>query len=257
MLAKAWLAASAVVIAMSASNAYGQGTTCAKSELMLPTIAIAKTGADAARVSAIKTLADNWQLSLPDLMQELSHMQRTPASTWSKAELDWYLSLTSLVRFILSAYDQSIVLFRICYDDSLRKPQLIKPLVWAARGDNKELRLNSANILANAVDNTTVCFVLHHLYKDRPPLTDEGRANLLGITRTMASYAYSENVAAINLTINELQRRLGDDLKKLPQTQALIVDIIARAASSKNAAAGLPAELQEYCKNYSYTVDVD
>jgi len=233
--------------AFMGGSAYALDTACGRNELMATTVSVAKAGNAAIRVATFKTLTENWQYSLPELMREIEKIKQTAASTWDKADLEWNIAVTSAVKNILAAYDQSIPLFRKCDDDAV-----IKPLVWAARGDNRDMRLSAANVLANVVDNTTICFVLHHLYQSRPELSDDGRANLLGITRAMASYAYLETTAAIEEVIKKLQRELGERIKQLPQAAALMVNILARTAASQNRSTALPEGLQRYCKGYKY-----
>lgn len=225
---------------------------CGKNELMAATIGVAKTGNAAVRASTFKTLAENWQFSLPELMREIEQIQRTPTSTWRQSDLEWNIALTNTVKNILATYDQSIPLFRKCDDEAL-----IKPLVWAARGDDRDMRLNASNVLANIVDNTTVCFVLHHLYQGSPELKDDGRANLLGITRAMASYAYLETAEAIGRVLKKVQDELGDRIKQLPQTAGLIANILTRTAGSQNRGTRLPQSLQRYCKDYNYEAQLD
>jgi hypothetical protein len=246
------LVAAALVQLAIVGAAHALDASCPRNELIAGTVQIAKTANDAVRMSTAKTLIESWQFSLPELMREIAQMKRTPPSSWTKAELDWNVGLTRTVKTILETFDQSIPLFRKCRDDAV-----IKPLVWAARGDDKVLRLNTANILANVIDNTTVCFVLHHLDRAEPALGDDGRANLLGITRAMASYAYQDNAEQIQRVINGLRTRLGDRIKDLPQTAALITNIAGRVQNSENRSTRLPADLQRYCKDYPYDSALD
>jgi hypothetical protein len=234
-------AIAALAFCMLSGVALAQDTRCSRNDLMAATIQVAKTGndKDPARVAAIKTLVDNWRFTIPELVRAIAVMKHTAASTWDAAEIEWAITLTSIVKNTLANFDQSIQLFRTCDDETV-----IKPLVWAARGDNREIRLNAANILANVVDNTTVCFVLHHLNKEPPGLTDDGRANLLGITRAMASYAYKENVEAIEKVTKKMGVQLQPRLKDLPQTAALLTNIAARLANSQNGKTLLPESLQ-------------
>ena len=172
-----------------------------------------------------RALIENWQVSLPALMAAIEAMQKTEASTWESAERRQMVFLVGVVKTILASKSQSIQLFRQCDSD-----RTIKPLVWAARGDDTELRLNAANILANTVDNTTICFVLHHL-RDKG-ISANGRANLLGIARAVASYAYKENVIAILETVEVVTQNLGKSIEGLAQTQQLLIDLRARAERS-------------------------
>jgi hypothetical protein len=221
-------------------------SSCGLDAATRATLESAKTASEDARVSIARALIDNWHASLPALMDAIQNMKESEASTWTAAERQYAIFLTGVVKTILASKNLSIPFFRQCDND-----KTVKPLLWAARGDNTDLRLNTANILANTVDNTNVCFVLHHL-RDKN-LSDNGRANLLGIARAVASYAYRENVEAISQTIEIVKQNLGNKLDGLPQTRLLLDDLQARAQKSSNGGAALPASLSRYCnKNYPY-----
>jgi hypothetical protein len=67
---------------------------------------------------------------------------------------------------------------------------VISALSYDARGTDKQLRLNSTAILANIIDNTTVCVALDHLAD--PNISDSGRINLLGVASVVAPWASAE-----------------------------------------------------------------
>jgi hypothetical protein len=229
----------------SLSAAHAQiGIGCGIDSRTRATLESIKSAADDDSVAAARALIDNWQVNLPTLMNAIEAMRMTEASTWGPPERQQTTFVVGVVKTILASKNQAIPLFRQC--DSGRT---VKPLIWAARGDDTALRLNSANILANTVDDTTVCFVLHHL-RDKD-ISDNGRANLLGITRAMASYAHKESVDAILETIEIVKRNLGNRLERLPQTQQLLADLRSRAerSSHRNTPAG--AALGS-CQNYDY-----
>ena len=128
---------------------------------------------------------------------------------------------------------------------------VVRPLLWAARGQNQSLRLNATLILGNVVDNTTVCYVLHHL-RD-PDINPNGRANMLGVTLAVASYAYEENANAIEETLKLL--RVGSDMA---QTQKIATDVAERVKVSSNRSRKLAvAGLEEPCAKYKYEDKVE
>ena len=63
----------------------------------------------------------------------------------------------------------------------------------------------------------------------------------------MASYAYKENVDAIQQTIRLLN--LSGDTA---QTQKLIDELLTRIQRSPNRDTSLPDSLSVFCKNYNY-----
>ena len=157
-------------------------------------------------------------------------------------------SLLDVVQTILASTNLAIQSFRQCRDDTI-----IKRLAWAARDEDDfatTLRVRAANILANVVDSTDVCFVLHQL-RDRS-IGIRGRANLLAVTLAMAGYAYQENAKAIKDTLTIVSQNLPKDAAELSDTQRLILNVTDRLANSENASTLLPPYLQKYCKSYSY-----
>ena len=109
------------------------------------------------------------------------------------------------------------------------------------------------NEAGNIVDNTSVCFVLHHL-RD-PNLSVNGRANLLGVTYAVASYAYSDNVKAIDDTLDVLRPKIDQNAT---QTLKLVNDIASRVNASTNKSTTLEqADLKEPCTGYDYNAPLD
>jgi hypothetical protein len=189
--------------------------------------------------------------ALPALMAAIPDNMRHNAESnaWPAAQRDFAIVLTDVIRVILSGDRQAILRFRECTTDAI-----IKPLTWAARGDNQRLRVNAANILANVIDNTTVCFVLHHL---RATISTAGRANLLGVTNSMASYAYKDNVASITKTIETVTAQIGSS-PGFDQSRSIINDIFARMAQSENKTTLLEAvSLTKYCGDYDFNAALD
>jgi hypothetical protein len=190
--------------------------------------------------------------ALPALMAAIPEYMRHNAESnaWPEKERDFAIVVTDVIRVILSGDHRAILRFRECTTDAI-----IKPLTWAARGDNQRLRVNAANILANVIDNTTVCFVLHHLRDAN--ISPSGRANLLGVTNSMASYAYKENVASIKNTIENVTARIGSSLG-FDQAKSIIGDIYARMAKSENKDKSVEAvSLKKYCGDYDFNAAID
>lgn len=232
------------------SSAYAQGVSgrCARdpgAETSLDLVRSADN--EKARAVAASTLIKDWRTSLPTVMRELSKTSG-PVDRWRPDQSSMFLSISDILRTILSADVQAITLFRNC-----DVPSMIKPLIWAARSDNQGLRLNATLILGNTIDNTTVCFVLHHL-RD-PRINSNGRANLLGVTFAVAGYAYSENVAAIEKTLELLRPKVE---ASMTQTQKLMADVSTRAQASPNKSTPLAqVGLAEPCAAYPYQTDPD
>jgi hypothetical protein len=204
------------------------------------------------RLAAATALGQIGKDALPALMAAIpEHMRHNAeSSAWPAVQRDFAIVLTDVIRAILSGDRQAILRFRQCTTDAI-----IKPLIWAARGDNQRLRVNAANILANIIDNTTVCFVLHHL-RDAT-ISTSGRANLLGVTNSMASYAYKENVASITKTIEIVTAQIGSS-PGLDQSRSIIKDISARTAQSQNKNTSLEvADLKKYCDDYDFNAAMD
>jgi hypothetical protein len=233
--------AAALCIAGTSGGADAQALNCGTNDLARLALETLKKKADDTSPSA-RNLVENWRANLPDLRKDIERMRLTPPSTWPPADLQWATLVTNIAKTILESNDLAITLFRQCRDGL---DQVIKALVWAARGDETNLRINAASILANVVDNTTVCFVLHHL-RD-PTISASGRVNLLGVTVGMASYAYKENVDSIQQTIRRLN--LSGDTT---QTQRLIDELLTRIQRSPNRDTSLPDNLSMFCKNYNY-----
>jgi hypothetical protein len=203
------------------------------------------------RLTAASTLGQIGKDALPALMAAIPQLLRRNAepSTWPSTQRDVAIVLTDVIRAILSDDRPSILRFRQCTTDAI-----IKPLTWAARGDNQRLRVSAANILANVVDNTTVCIVLHHLRDTN--ISTNGRANLLGVTNSMASYAYRENVTDISKTLEIVNAQIGST-PGLDQSRSIVRDIYSPLAQSENKDTSLQSSLKEYCGNYNFNTPLD
>jgi hypothetical protein len=205
-----------------------------------------KAGDTNARSAGIQSLIQVGASAVPALMVEMASTLRpdSNAENWPPEIQSYAIALTSVTRSILGNDPAAIRSFRDCDTGGI-----IRPLVFAARSDLSPLRINSASILANIIDNTTVCFVLDQL-RDKI-ISVNGRANLLGVTNSMASYAYKENVASIEKTLLLIEEGMsgGSDLS---QTIGLISSIRSRLASSANRLHPIPEPLRQYCANYVF-----
>jgi hypothetical protein len=179
------------------------------------------------------------------------------------------LSATGAIRAIISKLNtddensrqnnninEFIALFR--REDNL---DIISVLTFGARSDNYEARSNSILILANVVDNSTVCVPLDHLWdpnigkpdgeKDYPV---RGRANLLGVVSVVAPWAYRENYENIKRVKDEIfNKRIDRSDVNLKQTIDILNNIQVRLDSqtnSTNRTVPLPAELKRECAAY-------
>lgn len=224
-------------------------SSCEVNDLTRLTLNNLKAADEKVQIAAGRSLIENWRSSIPGLIGELQQLKKDPES-WSASELKQAILLTDIVKAILSTSDQSIALFRQCDND-----KVVKALAWLARGSDKTLRINTANILANTVDNTTICIILRHL-QDRS-ISTNGRANFLGVTVAVASYAYKENIEAINTTLKQIQQDVLSSKDDLAQTQQLMIEIAARALKSSNANTPLPDSLKDYCRGFKYSDPLD
>lgn len=104
-------------------------------------------------------------------------------------------------------------------------------LAQGSRSPLKGVRINSARILANIVDNTTICVVIDFAWTyvspsavDNPDI--HGRANLLNVASTVAPWARIESYAALDALHVKISQDLADLTKSesnnLKQTQALL-----------------------------------
>jgi hypothetical protein len=240
------IAACGLLISLLGNYAQAQSLpSCAVDVATRVKLETAKLDAEDARISTARSLIDDWQVSLPTLMSLIEKMPSTDASSWDPKNRQILIFVTDVAKTILGTKNPAIALFRQCDND-----KIIKTLIWAARGLDTDLRINSANILANTVDNTTVCFVLHHL-RDKE-IIDSGRANLLGTARAVASYAYRDIIVEMLRTIEIVRENLGPRLNSLGQTQALLSDVRARTETSINSSVDIPNSLAQYCRGYQY-----
>lgn len=103
-------------------------------------------------------------------------------------------------------------------------------LAYLARSQNYSLRYNSSFILANIVDNNTVCVIVDHIY-DRTYLEDEvgrnGRANLLGVLRAVAAWVGPLNRGRILKMVDTIGIAIAQE-KDVETTRRLLDELMIR-----------------------------
>jgi hypothetical protein len=204
-----------------------------------------------------RILAD-WMTALPCLVQVVEKLGRTIDSPRFDADLQKkFLSTTGALRSIiarLTASDQAgdgkemqkfVSEFR-----RLDNLTVASALTFGARNDDRDVRLNAMLVLANVVDNSTLCVPLDHLYD--PGINPSGRANLLGVVSVVAPWAYAENFKNIEAMYKMMTAKTKGSAE-FKQTNEILDNIRKRldyqtATSNKNVP--IPAEEAAGCKGY-------
>lgn len=130
-----------------------------------------------------------------------------------------YSVLAPLNKLVESQDD--IQAFR-CQDDLAT----IRKLIALVRVDERGTRINASLLLANVVDNTTVCGVLEELFDHT--LNDNARYNLWQVVLVVAGYARVENQKWIQGTVSDNQLFLanqpnyGRTLEKMNEVKAAL-----------------------------------
>lgn len=238
-------AAFVIVMQAAAPVALGQISAPAADDARIKAgIQTIKSGQAADRNAAANYLIENWQKSLPLLVAEVGAIDRGITKTApSDQDLTNLFPVTDALRGIFVNKDGSIQAFRTMSG----KDKAVRALIWAARSENKALRVNSTYSLANVADNTTICYVLDHLQDKN--LSPHGRINLLQVALPVASYAYSENFTATKLTIEAVNKMMAESKDNFEQTTKLIGDLDARLEMSINKSSALPTALSA-CKDF-------
>ncbi|MBI5128925.1 MAG: hypothetical protein HZA66_05750 [Rhodopseudomonas palustris] len=141
--------------------------------------------------------------------------------------------------------------------------EAISVLTFGARSETYEVRSNSLLILANVIDNTSVCVPLDH-FSDPTlgkvdlsrPANDypiRGRANLLAVISVVAPWAYEENYNLIFKVWKDLDGVINKADPNLTQTANILANLKARLDSQgkdTNRNASLPPALKQQCAKY-------
>jgi len=114
---------------------------------------------------------------------------------------------------------------------------LIRLLADFAGWDNRDVRINASLILANVVDNRTLCAVIDRL--QTKPVSDNTRVNLLQIVSLVAARALPENREWIEKLVSQTEKDLfsSDPTVNYRQTYELLSEIrqnLRRAALKYN-----------------------
>ena len=138
--------------------------------------------------------------------------------------------------------------------------EVISILTFGTRSDAYEVRSNSLLILANVIDNTTVCVPLDHLWdRDIGKLDNgkdysvRGRANLLSVVSVVAPWAYNENFYNIKRVKDYTWDNIDKSDPNLKQTVDILNNIQTRLDSQSdktNKNVFLPENLKKKCMTY-------
>jgi hypothetical protein len=137
----------------------------------------------------------------------------------------------------------------------LDNTKVAQVLVHALRSDDRVMRSNALLILANVVDNTTVCVAIDHLYDSEiatTPFGVNGRANLLSVVSVVAPWAYRETYYNIEQVLKFIEPKVDSISPELKFTRDVIPNIrerLARQTNESNRAVCLP-EKERDCYAY-------
>lgn len=134
---------------------------------------------------------------------------------------------------------EDIQVFR-CLDDL----QTIRKLVALARIDERGIRINASLLLANVVDNTTLCGVLEELLDHT--LDENVRYNLWQVVLVVAEYARIENKAWSKQTILDNRSFIGSDALKYEKTLRKIDEVEASLSKNERNVSLLPQYSHQY-----------
>ncbi|MBX3575317.1 MAG: hypothetical protein KF694_23465 [Mesorhizobium sp.] len=160
----------------------------------------------------------------------LIDMLREPGINVTSTDIDpiqghWLLRITGAIRSILTTRGTSAIReFRAA--DDLATTSV---LAFAARSAEAGLRVNATLVLADVIDDSTVCVPIDHLYDPSLAATEggtSGRINLIGVISVVAPWAYRPTYQ----NIERLLERLNADVKgkDLAQTKEVIANLQAR-----------------------------
>lgn len=146
---------------------------------------------------------------------------------------DQLLRISGAIRSVLSTRGPSAIREFRRHDD----PATASVLAFAARSPDPGLRINATLVLADVIDNSTVCVPIDHLY-DPALLTsaggESGRINLMGVVSVVAPWAYKENYANISRLTTKLRRDIGAR-GRAPQTEEVLTNLENRLAFQSKA----------------------
>ncbi|WP_224407299.1 hypothetical protein [Afifella sp. IM 167] len=147
--------------------------------------------------------------------------------------------ITGALRNAISVSSRNAIRVLRAEDDVLDAEILAR----GARHHDRGIRINSAFILANVVDNSTACVVVDFAYLDvAASISDtpaiNGRANLIKIASVVAPWAFRENFQALDQLHEKLTSEMklypADVLKNLSNTIDLLNLLRLRLDSQEN-----------------------
>jgi hypothetical protein len=168
------------------------------------------------------TDSDNAALCLVGIIASVGTRLQSPRL----AELDAKVltRATGALNVVVTETDKKIVAL-IRSNDS---KDFIRALTFGARSDNKDLRSNATVLLANTIDNNTICIVLDHLYDNKDSSEEfwtNGRANLLAVAAVISPWALRENYENIQRVVQNVEPMVSKDDPNLEITRELLVRI--------------------------------
>jgi hypothetical protein len=258
------LALMSLLVASGGPTAFAQSfDTCS------PYLAAVRANVSTAVPIVPDVLLADWKTAVKCLKRDLEGLKGiAEATSLPQATRNQFLSSTGAIRAIISklnkddenakttaSLDEFIKLFR-----EKENLEAIIVLTFGVRSDNYQARSNSLLILANVIDNTTVCVPLDHLWDKNLGVLDKdqdypirGRANLLSVVSVVAPWAYKENFINIKTVKDSIFNSIDKADPTLKQTVDILNNIEARLGAQTNDTnknINLPDELKRDCKTY-------
>lgn len=187
---------------------------------------------------------------LVDILAEMRRVVISP--TIDDQTTTQLVRVTGALRSILSTQGNGAIRSYRRFDS----PDATIALAFAARSQDPSLRINATLILADVIDNTTVCVAIDHLYDPdllKPSGGDSGRINLIGVVSVAAPWSYRENFDNITRLAAKLRRDLsGQD--NVSQTREVLANLESRlkfqsTLKAPNMLQSLPADMRD-CAGY-------
>jgi len=175
-----------------------------------------------------------------------------PKTTFNNFRVRTYLSLTSAAILIVEEAPPypKVGVFR-----SLDDVDVAKTLAAGARHPQRPIRINSARLLANVIDNETFCVALDYLHAPvEERVTNHysviGRANLLGVIKPHAGWIGTENQQAIGQTIAYIRSSGANYFNERPQDYTTTSRLISEIEQNlvKNRSGGVKPDDLESCR---------
>jgi hypothetical protein len=215
------------------------------------------------------TLLVDWKLATKCLIKDLTGLKGTAETISPPVGIrNQFLGTTGALRAIVSKLNKddekaNVTTNLDAFIGEFRNADntdVISVLAFGARSNSYQARSNSLLLLANVIDNTTVCVPLDHLWdpdigqleKDND-YSVRGRANLLSVVSVVAPWAYSENFHNIQRAKNNIWDKIDRSDPNLKQTVDILNNIQLRLNSQgpkTNQSVSLPDNLKADCIKY-------